>query len=212
MECSTLSVAVASAVAAVPNTDTMAPSKSPVSPASSMAITLAISSSRVGIVSTLLGGWCYCSIEHLHLGVTAMRLILALCLASVFTPLAYAQSAPVVLEARDCVLIAGLGASADRASTPVPVARYGRASFYVQWAALTGTLDGAVKVQVASSSGPPTSGQWVDKTAANFVISSANGAESISITNLTEAWARLVYTHNNVAGGTVTANCNAKGI
>lgn len=143
-----------------------------------------------------------------------MRLALALCLAfiAIMPNRAYAQAGPVVLEPRDCVLIAGLTAGSDRNSSAVPVNRYGKAGFWVKWASLTGSVDAVVKVQVASTPGPPSTAEWVDKTSATFTVSGASGASMISVDNLDEAWARLVYTHNSVTGGTVTAYCNAKGL
>lgn len=141
-----------------------------------------------------------------------MRLILALCLAFIFAPLARAQSAPVVLEPRDCTLLAGLTAGSDRNSSAIPIHRYGKASVLVIWTSLTGSVDATAKVQVSTTPGPPTSGQWVDKTSATFTLSGASGLNMIAIDNLDEAWMRLVFTHNSVSGGTVTAYCNAKGL
>lgn len=126
--------------------------------------------------------------------------------------IAFGQAAAEVIEPRDCALFSAVAAGSDHSSNAVPIARMGRASFWASWASLTGTLDGALKVQVASTAGPPAAGEWVDKTGATFVVSGATGANAISVTNLTERWARLVYTANNVTGGTVTANCHAKGI
>lgn len=125
---------------------------------------------------------------------------------------AFAQATAPVIEPADCRLLSAADANDDQTSSAIAVSKMGRLSVWVSWASLTGSVDASFKVQVASTAGPPESSEWVDKTGAGFVLSGASGAESISITNLTERWFRVVYTDNSVSGGTITARCHAKGI
>ncbi len=74
----------------------------------------------------------------------------------------------------------------------------------MKWASLTGTLDATAKVQVSNDDGTT----WDDVSGASLTIASANGHDTISLNGvLTEEKCRLVYTHNNVSGGTI--NCYA---
>jgi hypothetical protein len=145
-----------------------------------------------------------------------MRVILLMILLTHLSFQARAQGVEV-LEPQDCVLLSSEVASADINSDHVDalgravnVSRYGRMSVHLAWGSLTGTLDAVAKVQVASTPGAPASGDWVDKADATYTLASAGGDQIISITNLTEKWMRLVYTHNQVSGGSVSAWCHAK--
>ena len=115
----------------------------------------------------------------------------------------------ITLEPQDCKLYAGLTAGSDRNSAAINIGKYGRASFQVSWASLTGSVDAVVKVQVASVP-VPASGDWVDKAGATFTMSGADGTNLINVQVLGEKWARVVYTHTSVSGGTITGYCHAK--
>lgn len=142
----------------------------------------------------------------------------ALILALMIGADAYAQNAVENIEPRDCKFFDALGAGSDRNSTDTAAfgkafsfQRMSRVSFHVSWASLTGTKDGTVKVQVSSVPLPGAS-DWVDKSGANFTVDSTDGQQLISLANLTERWARIVYTHNSISGGTITGYCHAKGV
>lgn len=125
--------------------------------------------------------------------------------------------AQTIIEPAECVFFDAVSAGADKDSVvtygkPFRLFQMNSIAIHLVWASLTGTLDGVVKLQVASTATQPTSGQWADKTGATYTLASANGAEDISVTNLTEAWGRVVYTHNNISGGTLTGTCHAKGL
>lgn len=145
-----------------------------------------------------------------------LRRYLAFVAGICISGIAAAQSAPITIEPRDCKFFSALTAGSNRNSTdaaafgkPFDLGRFGRASFQVSWAGLTGTADGTVKLQVASTPFP-TADDWVDKSGATFTISGNDGTNYIPVTNLTERWGRIVYTKNQISGGTITGYCHAK--
>lgn len=103
-------------------------------------------------------------------------------------------------------LLDAASAASDQISSAESTDAYPRLSFHVIWASLTGTIDGTVKVQVSN-----TGGDWVDKTGASVTLSGASGADMISLNGVvTEHYYRVVYTKNNISGGTITVVGAAK--
>lgn len=117
------------------------------------------------------------------------------------------------LQPTDCKYFRAISASADHTSTDV--AAYGKpfdfrtftnAAVQLNWAALTGTIDASVKLQVSNDNS-----SWVDKSGAVLNLSGADGSGMINLVgSVTEAYYRLVYTHGSVSGGTLTGYCTAK--
>lgn len=97
-------------------------------------------------------------------------------------------------------------AGSNQTTQIVDTGAYPRVSFQVVWTSLTGTVDGAVKLQ---SSNDNTN--WIDKTGATFTLSGASGSNLISLNGVvTEKYYRAVYTKNNVTGGTISVIAFAK--
>lgn len=128
-----------------------------------------------------------------------------------FSTQVFAQSAPIVIEPRDCKFYNALTAGSDRLSSAIDVTRFGRISFQVSWASLTGSVDAIVKIQVSNVPAPGSS-DWVDKTGATFTMSGADGTNMINIVNSGEKWVRVNYAHTSVSGGTITGYCHASSI
>jgi hypothetical protein len=103
-------------------------------------------------------------------------------------------------------LLDSVSAASNQASAAQATDAYPRLSVHIIWSSLTGTVDGTVKLQVSN-----TGGDWVDKTGASVTLSGASGADMISLNGVcTEFYYRVVYTKNNITGGTISAVVAAK--
>lgn len=118
-------------------------------------------------------------------------------------------AAPIIIEPRDCILYNALTAGSDRTSSAIDVSKMGHLSVQLKWASLTGSIDGTFKIQVSTVPNPG-SGDWVDKAGATFTLSGATSTNLINITIIGERWARGVFTHTSISGGTITGYCHAK--
>lgn len=134
-----------------------------------------------------------------HMWKRALLLVLALC-----SSVSLAQDG--FIAPRDAKLLNALSAGSNQTSVGKDVIRFNTASVQAVWSGLTGTVDGTVKVQVSNDCT-----NWTDKSGASVTLSGAAGTDLISIANLTEACLRLVYTKNQITGGTITALLGAKG-
>lgn len=141
------------------------------------------------------------------------RLFFAL-LVSLFALPAFA-TIPTILP-RDCTFFSGISAAADHNSNDAAafgkafdLSGFRQASFQVNWTGLTGTINGAVKLQVTNF--PTCSTCWVDKSGATFTLAGAAGSDMIVLVgSVAEAFYRLHYDHGGISAGTLTGACSAK--
>jgi hypothetical protein len=105
-------------------------------------------------------------------------------------------------------ILDGLSAGSNQTSGQVEAGESTHGSFQFIWANLTGTLDAECKVQTSNDDGT----SWADKAYAIFTISSASGNNTINLSGvLSEEKCRVVYTKNNVSGGTISCVAILKG-
>lgn len=97
-------------------------------------------------------------------------------------------------------------AYADFTSATVDVSGQKYLSVEIDWAGLTGTLNGSVKLQVSNSAGV----RWTDKSGATNAVTTASASVVFSAVNVTEQIYRVVYTHGGITGGTINCYVLAK--
>lgn len=103
-------------------------------------------------------------------------------------------------------LLNAVDASSNQTSSDVNILNYRGYFVSLVWASLTGTLDGTVKIQ-ASVDGT----DYHDIASSVVTLDSANGSEGLNVDNAHYKIFRLIYTKNNISGGTVTAKYTVKG-
>jgi len=81
-------------------------------------------------------------------------------------------------------------------------------SVQIDWADLTGVLDGVFKLQ-QSNHKLPTSNQW-DDMGLSHTLNTASGSQTLADVNFTGLRMRAVYTKNGITGGTFNAEVIAK--
>lgn len=141
------------------------------------------------------------------------RLLLLLLSLLLFTPPAFADVGSFVYPG-ECKFFNAVTAGSDRDSEvtfakPFEMRLSKHLAVHLIWASLTGSVDATVQVYV-SNDPALAAGSWVAKSSATFTLSGASGSQIISLANVHEAWAKVVYTHNSVSGGTLTGYCMVK--
>jgi|CXWL01.1.fsa_nt_gi hypothetical protein len=103
-------------------------------------------------------------------------------------------------------LFSAVAASSNQTSSAVNILDYRGFFVSIVWASLTGTLDGTVVIHAS-----------VDDTtyhpiaSSSTTLSSANGSEGLNTDNSYYKYFKVVYTKNNISGGTLTVKYTVKG-
>jgi hypothetical protein len=114
-----------------------------------------------------------------------------------------------VITPEKCKLFDALTFGQDRKSNAITLASFRQVSFHLIWGPLTGTVDGACKVQVSNDVALAES-SWIDKTGAVSNLSGSTGVDMINVTSVPETYYRLNCAHGSTTGGPLTAYCSAK--
>lgn len=85
--------------------------------------------------------------------------------------------------------------------------QYTRFGIQIQWSALTGVINGVIRVQwsLLVDSG------YVDKPGALFNLYDADGEDGLTVENATEKFYRILYEPIGITGGTISGVLTAKG-
>jgi hypothetical protein len=121
------------------------------------------------------------------------------------------------IQPRDCKFFDAESAAEDLNSDaasafakPFDLAGNRTLAVQVTWSSIEGSVDGSIKIQTANTGTVPGASDWDDLPSATFNMSGADGTDVIRVTDLTDKWARVVYTDNSITGGSLTGYCHAK--